>query len=197
MWFYFALASALLIVVIRRSKYGLRGLAIGGLNIYKKFNLLLLRIQGLTPDDVVEQRVVSGQAWEEFCDTLKAAGASIVSQGTPKDGFNQAEGYRYLSRLVRAGLENFECGDPLAPRLVAIVNGRRAARICIGADNPDNLYENAVISGNYTYRVFGKRGTVHYLGFGTQVSYFRPKYISNFIVGSLWASWWPCNCRLC
>ena len=34
--------------------------------------------------------------------------------------------------------------------------------------NPDNHYQNAAISGQYEYRISGNRGTVHYLGFGTQ-----------------------------
>ena len=59
-----------------------------------------------------EQRVVSGAAWDEFCDTLKAAGAAMLAPGAPRDPFNQAEGYRYLARLARAGLENYlECAD--------------------------------------------------------------------------------------
>jgi hypothetical protein len=40
--------------------------------------------------------------------------------------------------------------------------------IKIGADNPDNYYQNAPINGKYEYRLLGKRGTVHSLGFGTQ-----------------------------
>ena len=51
-----------------------------------------------------EKRVVDGTAWEEFCDSLKAAGKIIQSEKAPKDPFNQAEGYRYLSRLLRGGL---------------------------------------------------------------------------------------------
>ena len=59
---------------------------------------------------VAEERVLSGQSWDEFCDTLKAAGATVVAPGAPNDVLNQAEGYRYLARLARAGLENFlEC----------------------------------------------------------------------------------------
>ena len=51
---------------------------------------------------------------------------NCACEGAPKDAFNQAEGYRYLSRLVRAGLENFiECNDARAPRFNAIVNGYR------------------------------------------------------------------------
>ena len=61
-----------------------------------------------------------------------------------------------------------ECADPEAPQLCAIANGSRAARICIGSDNPDNLYENATIDGTLEYVVSGTRGTVQYLGFGTQ-----------------------------
>lgn len=139
------------------------------LRAYRWMALMLLRLRGLTPTTASERRVVTGAAWDEFCDTLKAAGASLVAPGTPKDPFNQAEGYRYLARLARAGLENFlECSDPEAPRLCAIADGSRAAPIKLGSDNPDNMYESATIDGNLTYVVRGERGTVRYLGFGTQ-----------------------------
>lgn len=140
------------------------------LSIYKTGARLLLRLRGLASGtSVAEQRVVSGEAWDDFCDTLKAAGAALLAPGAPTDAFNQAEGYRYLARLARAGLENFvECADVEAPRLCAIANGSRAARICIGSDNPDNLYENATIDGTLEYVVSGERGSVGYLGFGTQ-----------------------------
>jgi hypothetical protein len=116
------------------------------------------------------RRIQTGQAWDEFCDTLKAAGAIIFAPGVPSDNIMiQTEGIRYLSRLARAGLENFvECADPECPRLVAIANGSRPARVCIGSDNPDNLYENATIDSSYTYIVKGTRGTVPYLSMGTQ-----------------------------
>ena len=71
---------------------------------------------------------------------LKAAGTAIIADGTPKDAMSQAEGYRYLSRLTRVGLEAFvECNDFEAPVISALANGSRAARVCIGSDNPDNL----------------------------------------------------------
>lgn len=38
----------------------------------------------------------------------------------------------------------------------------------LGADNPDNFYQNAQISGQYEYRIRGKRNSVFYLGFFTQ-----------------------------
>ncbi len=136
---------------------------------FKRARLFWLRLRGLTPTDVADRRIVSGQSWEEFCDTLKAAGAAISFPGAPMDSFNQAEGYRYLSRLVRAGLESFmEYADPKAPVL------RRVAHetIKLGSDNPDNHYQNAVISGEYDYRISGTRGSVHYLGFGSQKGHY-------------------------
>ena len=54
-----------------------------------------------------EQRVVDGSTWDAFCDALKEAGKIVQSEKAPKDPFNQAEGYRYLSRLLRGGLEGF------------------------------------------------------------------------------------------
>lgn len=110
-------------------------------------------------------RVISGQAWDDFCDTLKAAGSVVLDENSPGDLLTRAEGWRYLTRLLRAGLETFvEAADPQAPFV------RRTAHetIKMGMDNPDNLYGSAPIDGNCTYRITGSRGSVHYLGFGTQ-----------------------------
>jgi hypothetical protein len=38
----------------------------------------------------------------------------------------------------------------------------------MGADNPDNYYFNAQICGEFSYRIRGKRNTIHYIGFFTQ-----------------------------
>ncbi len=115
----------------------------------------------------VEQKVVTGALWDEFCDELKKTGRLLLSEGTPKDAFNQAEGIRYLSRLTRAGLEWFlEFNDPRFPVLYRPAH----ETVKIGGDNPDNYYQKAAIDGRYDYRISGTRGSVHYLGFGTQAS---------------------------
>jgi hypothetical protein len=118
----------------------------------------------MSPSDAAE-RVMSGAVWEEFCRALEQAGKVITSEGAPRDLLDRAEGFRYLSRLARAALETFvEHGDPEAPALHRPVH--ETAKI--GADNPDNHYQRAAISGRHEYRIRGKRGTVHYLGFAAQ-----------------------------
>ena len=143
----------------------MRRLAFALLGLFRRVSLLLLRLRGKTEDDVAAERVVSGRAWDEFCDSLKAAGASLNFPGAPQDAFNQAEGYRYLSRLARAGLAAFvEHADPKAPVLHRVAH----ETVKIGADNPDNYYQTAAISGALEYRIRGDRNSVAYLAFGTQ-----------------------------
>ncbi len=136
------------------------------LKAIKSWQRLIRRITGKPEADIHAERIVSGKAWEEFCDNLKAAGAALMYPGTPRDAFDQAEGVRYLSRLTRAGLEAFvEYNDPAFPTLRRMVH----ETVKMGADNPDNYYFNAQIDGNnYEYRITGKRNTVHYFGLFTQ-----------------------------
>jgi hypothetical protein len=109
-------------------------------------------------------RVLDGSAWAEFCDTLKASGEIMLRERSPKNPLDGAEGYRYLSRVARMALGQFvEMPDPRAPVL------RRAAdeSMKLGCDNPDSFYLMSNISGDYTYRIRGKQGTVPYISFST------------------------------
>jgi len=120
----------------------------------------------MTEESAID-RIHSGKSWEEFCDTLKAAGQTILAEGAPDDDLNRAEGFRYLSRLTRAGLEAFlEYADPEAPELHRPIH--ETAKI--GADNPDNYYQSAMVSGAHEYRIVGRRNTIHYLDFATQTA---------------------------
>jgi hypothetical protein len=119
----------------------------------------------LSTEPTVEQRIVSGQLWEEYCDALKRAGQLLRRPEAPQDVFNQAEGMRYLSRMVRAGLEALvESAEAEFPRLSNMASGT----IKIGADNPDNLYQTARIKGTLEYEVRGVRGTVATINFATK-----------------------------
>jgi hypothetical protein len=116
-------------------------------------------------DKTPEQAIIDGSAWAEFCDALKAAGNVIMRPEAPADAFTRAEGFRYLTRLLRAGLENaIEFNDPRFPEFFQLAN----ETIKIGNDNPDNYYQNVNVSGKYDYRIWGTRGTVNYLSLGTK-----------------------------
>ena len=114
-----------------------------------------------------EQRVASGQLWADFCDALKEAGELVNNEAAPQDSLTRAEGYRYLTRMLRAGLESFlEFGDSAFPSLRCPVH----ETIKMGADNPDNYYQSAPINADFDYKITGTRGTVDYLGFGTVIN---------------------------
>lgn len=116
-------------------------------------------------DEAAVSKVLDGTAWAEFCDALKNAGAVVLADTVPMDPLDRAEGWRYLTRLTRAALNFFmETSDPEAPAFLRAVD----ETIKMGMDNPDNVYLAAPVKGGLAYRIRGSRGTVHYLGFGSQ-----------------------------
>jgi len=143
----------------------MKKILISFLSFFQAIRRTWLRLTGKTEAGIHNERIVSGKAWTEFCDNLKAAGAALVFPGAPQDPAQQAEGIRYLTRLTRAALEAFvEYGDPQYPVFRRTVH----ETIKMGADNPDNHYLNAQINGQYEYRITGRRNTIHYLGLFTQ-----------------------------
>ncbi|MGI9286997.1 MAG: hypothetical protein ACR2P1_16550, partial [Pseudomonadales bacterium] len=116
--------------------------------------------------DATKQRILSGESWDDFCDALKQIGHDVVLADTAPDNLlDRAEGWRYLARLTRAGLRSFLEPVPAeVPEFIQPVG----TTIKMGMDNPDNVYMAARVNGEYTYRISGKRNTVHFLGFGSQ-----------------------------
>ncbi len=132
----------------------------------------------MSKDASVEERVASGAAWHDFCDTLRSAGDVILAETAPRNALDRAEGFRYLSRLVRMGLESqLEFSDPRAPVLYR--NVHETAKL--GADNPDNCYLSAAISGRHAYRLIGTAGSVHYLGIGTYSPGFEGREMHGYL----------------
>ena len=98
--------------------------------------------------------------WEAFCDALKDCGELLRGEGIPDDPVTRAEGYRYLTRLLRLSLEkNIEFADPRFPSFYSL--SHETAKI--GNDNPDNYYMNCAVSGEYEYLIRGQKGSVPYL----------------------------------
>ena len=91
------------------------------------------------------------QKWDAFCDNLKDVGSIIESESSLSE-IDQAEGYRYLLRLMRLALEmNLEHSNLTSPSFYNL--SHETAKI--GADNPDNIYLNANIDGEQAYKIYG------------------------------------------
>lgn len=110
-----------------------------------------------------------GKLWGDFCDGLKACGERILTDATPADALTRAEGFRYLTRLLRLSLEkNIEFDNVDYPQFYSL--SHETAKI--GNDNPDNYYLNCAVNGNRTYRIKGNRGTVAYLSIESKAGSF-------------------------
>jgi hypothetical protein len=112
-----------------------------------------------------EERILNGRIWSDFCDRLKEAGALVRTEGNPTDLVNQALGYRYLTRLLRAGLErSVDYADPQYPAFYRLADDTKK----VLNDNPDNYYENCTVDSRFDYRISGERGTVRWFSIGVK-----------------------------
>ena len=93
--------------------------------------------------------------WSDFCRELERAGAFIDRPETPPDEIDRAEGYRYLTRLLRVGLDlALEFADARDPELVPA----QAKHFGDGGNTADCIYLHAVVDGRLRYRLHGTRG---------------------------------------
>lgn len=109
--------------------------------------------------EVAAKRLLTGQAWDDFCETLRRTGHEIDKWGGEPNELDRTEWYRYLSRVLRNGLERFvENCEPDRPRLRDV-----PFRFSVNATCPDQDHLlTEWFDGSHDYRVFGNRGTVHY-----------------------------------
>jgi hypothetical protein len=109
--------------------------------------------------DPAKERLLSGRAWDDFCDTLRLAGRAIERFGDEPGELDRAEWYRFLTRIVRNGLERFvENCEPDRPRLRDV-----PWRQSINVQCPDQDHLLAEFpDGSHEYRIRGERGTAPY-----------------------------------
>jgi hypothetical protein len=101
------------------------------------------------------QRLMSGAAWEEFCDALRNAGRRVLASPAASE-LDRAEGFRHLATLVSGGLRHvFDLADPERPRFLR--NPDSTSKF--GAENADNQYLLASIRADRSYRICGRRNS--------------------------------------
>ena len=101
-------------------------------------------------------------AFDELLATLhEARDAYVLSEERHLDELEVVEGFRYVLHLVSEVTELLVEGDPERPRFSSIVT---PARKFLG-DNPDSLYQQAVIRGDRAYRITGRKEQQCYISF--------------------------------
>ena len=120
-----------------------------------------------TTADAVRTRLDA--AWKVWVDSQLAAIETVRSaQGVPRSDVDEAEGYRWITRLASLAQEWFvEKSDPLHPQLFQAQSEYRKLLV----DNPDVRYGFCALDETRTYRLVGTRGDAAYIGltFGTPV----------------------------
>jgi hypothetical protein len=109
--------------------------------------------------------VAPDEAWAGFAAQLVSAATVLERPELDLDDQDRSEGRRFLGQLTRIALRSLEAPpDPLAPRFVAF----GPPDVTYGIPNPDNLYQRAAVDPACTYRIRGRRNSVHFLSFGAQ-----------------------------
>lgn len=102
--------------------------------------------------------LLSGDAWRRLCRALEAAERLVIGPDVPDDERHRAEGYRYLTRYLAAGLRSCVTHDdpdyPILQRMIEYTTPW-------GLDHPDCLYLYAALRGGASYTLFGQRGTAN------------------------------------
>ncbi len=91
----------------------------------ENLNTWFVRRAASSPDEHHE-RLMSGEAWGDFCDRLKQAGEQILRADAPSSPRDRAEGFRYLSRLAAGAIQQVvDFSDSANPRFYRAPGSRR------------------------------------------------------------------------
>lgn len=104
------------------------------------------------------KQLMSGEAWQAFCDRLKAAGDRLLETDFPADERTRSEGYRSLLRLMNYSVRmEIEAADPLFPDFIRYEQPHDQW----GGPNPDNTYLRARIDPRETYKIWADVDGLH------------------------------------
>jgi hypothetical protein len=107
-------------------------------------------------------RLVTGAAWDDFCESMKVAGR-MVDRFEGLADIDRAEWYRFLTRLMRSGFERLvENGEPTRPRLRDM-----PWRQSINVQTVDQDHLMCQFDEARDYRIIGTRGTIPYFVLAT------------------------------
>jgi hypothetical protein len=104
-------------------------------------------------------------AWHAFCDRLKHAGDKVFKDANPPAPLHRAEAYRFLTQNLGQAFDlALETKDPAFPQIHYFTH----PTMKLGGDVSDFTYRQAWISGDYAYRITGRKGTARWFNLTVQ-----------------------------